>query len=32
LVKLDVNVHSEIARVYVGGNGYYCETKYLSIE
>ncbi|CUK64647.1 PhzF family phenazine biosynthesis protein [Listeria monocytogenes] len=32
LVNLDVNVHSEIARVYVGGNGYYCETKYLSIE
>ncbi|EAD1385536.1 PhzF family phenazine biosynthesis protein [Listeria monocytogenes] len=32
LVKLDVNDNKEIARVYVGGNGYYSETKYLSIE
>ncbi|MBC1548308.1 PhzF family phenazine biosynthesis protein, partial [Listeria sp. FSL L7-1435] len=32
LVKLDVNGNNEIARVYVGGNGYYGETKYLSIE
>lgn len=32
LVKLDVTGNSEIARVYVGGNGYYSETKYLSIE
>ncbi|EAE7282393.1 PhzF family phenazine biosynthesis protein [Listeria monocytogenes] len=32
LVKLDVTGNNEIARVYVGGNGYYSETKYLSIE
>ncbi|MDT0001466.1 PhzF family phenazine biosynthesis protein [Listeria cossartiae subsp. cayugensis] len=32
LVKLDVNGNKEIARVYVGGNGYYSETKYLSME
>ncbi|EKZ4847096.1 PhzF family phenazine biosynthesis protein [Listeria monocytogenes] len=32
LVKLDVTGNSEIARVYVGGTGYYSETKYLSIE
>lgn len=32
LVKLDVTGNNEIARVNVGGNGYYSETKYLSIE
>ncbi|EHE4680979.1 PhzF family phenazine biosynthesis protein [Listeria monocytogenes] len=32
LVKLDVTGNNEIARVYVGGNGYYSKTKYLSIE
>ncbi|EAK9822372.1 PhzF family phenazine biosynthesis protein [Listeria monocytogenes] len=32
LVKLDITGNNEIARVYVGGNGYYSETKYLSIE
>lgn len=32
LVKLDVTGNNEIARVYVGGNGYYSETKYLSME
>ncbi|EAC7885992.1 PhzF family phenazine biosynthesis protein [Listeria monocytogenes] len=32
LVKLGVDANKEIARVYVGGNGYYSETKYLSIE
>ncbi|ELU8149957.1 PhzF family phenazine biosynthesis protein [Listeria monocytogenes] len=31
LVKLDVTGNNEIDRVYVGGNGYYSETKYLSI-
>lgn len=31
LVKLATNNH-KIEKVYVGGKGYYCETKYLNVE
>lgn len=32
LVKLVTNNKNEIEKVYVGGKGYYCETKCLNIE
>jgi len=32
LVKLATNSKNEIEKVYVGGEGYYCETKYLKVE
>ncbi|MDA9471804.1 PhzF family phenazine biosynthesis protein [Enterococcus sp. 5H] len=32
LVKLATDSSNEIEKVYVGGKGYYCETKYLNIE
>lgn len=32
LVKLATNSKNEIEKVYVGGKGYYCETKYLKVE
>lgn len=32
LVKLATNSNNEIEKVYVGGKGYYCETKILSLE
>ncbi|EAE8347066.1 PhzF family phenazine biosynthesis protein [Listeria monocytogenes] len=32
LVTLDVKDNNEIAKIYVGGNGCYYETKYLTIE
>ncbi|EOI01768.1 PhzF family phenazine biosynthesis protein [Enterococcus moraviensis ATCC BAA-383] len=32
LVKLQTNSKREIEKVYVGGKGYYCETKYLSLD
>ncbi|MBO0440516.1 PhzF family phenazine biosynthesis protein [Candidatus Enterococcus ikei] len=31
-VKLATNDQDEIEKVYVGGKGYYCETKYLNVE
>lgn len=32
VVKLTTNSENEIEKVYVGGKGYYCETKDLTIE
>lgn len=32
VVKLTANSKHEIEKVYVGGKGYYCETKHLNIE
>ena len=32
LVKLATNSKNEIEKVYVGGKGYYCETKCLNVE
>lgn len=32
LVKLAITAEKEIEKVYVGGRGYYCETKYLNID
>lgn len=32
LVKLATDSNNEIENVYVGGKGYYCETKYLNID
>ncbi|MBO0474226.1 PhzF family phenazine biosynthesis protein [Enterococcus ureasiticus] len=32
LVKLATNSKNEIEKVYVGGKGYYCETKCLDVE
>lgn len=32
LVRLVTNSAKEIEKVYVGGKGYYCETKYLNVE
>lgn len=31
LVKLETNTHNDIEKVYVGGKGYYCETKQLNV-
>lgn len=31
-VKLAIDRENEIEKVYVGGKGYYCETKYLDLE
>lgn len=31
LVKLETNRHNAIEKVYVGGKGYYCETKQLDV-
>ncbi|MDA2287541.1 PhzF family phenazine biosynthesis protein [Bacillus cereus group sp. Bc191] len=32
LVKLATNSNNKVEKVYVGGKGYYCETKYLNVE
>ena len=32
LVKLATDSKNKIEKVYVGGKGYYCETKYLTVE
>ncbi|MEB8774619.1 phenazine biosynthesis protein PhzF, partial [Bacillus cereus] len=32
LVKLATNSKNKIEKVYVGGKGYYCETKCLHVE